>query len=479
MTTDKASMNASSLLLFGVNHKTAPIELREQIAIPAARLAEATRLLAETPGVREAMILSTCNRVELVVCPEAGAPDLTGFFHQFFSVDHSMLRPHVYEYREHEAVRHLFRVAASLDSMVVGEPQILGQVKEAYAVAKSVGGAKSGLDKLLQNAFNVAKRVRNETQIGSSSVSIASIAVDLAEKIFGSLDGKRVFLIGAGEMSELAARHLVERGARSIFVANRTLERAERLAAEFGGQVVPFDELYSSVERADIVITSTGASEHIFRREHGARFIHRRRNRPMFFIDIAVPRDVDPEMNRVEGIFLYDIDDLQSVAAANQTDRAKEALAAEAIIAAEVERYQRQLSALDAVPIIRNLQQAAETMRQSELRKAESRLRSHSAEAFSDAQWSAVEALTKAMMNKFLHPTLQAIKAAAAEGDAERLESYRATFDPGRAAAYLKSHPSAESHRAGAGVSGGVESARQAGGAGDAGPSEHDRERDS
>ena len=433
-------MSTARLLLFGVNHKTAPIELREKIAIPFERLAEATRSLAATRGVREAIIVSTCNRVELLVSTEAGgegAPNLIDFFNQFLAVDHSELRPHVYEYREQEAVRHLFRVASSLDSMVVGEPQILGQVKEAYSVAKSVGGAGSSLDRLMQIAFSVAKRVRNETEIGSSSVSVASIAVDLAEKIFGSLEGKKVFLIGAGEMSELAARHLVDRGARSIFVANRTLDRAVQLAAEFGGNVVEFQDLYNSVDRADIVITSTGSQQPIFLPEHGAQFIQRRRNRPMFFIDIAVPRDVDPEMNRVEGIFLYDIDDLQSVAAANQTDRAQEAIVAEAIVAAEVERYQRQLNTLDAVPIIRSLQQAAEMMRQSELRKAESgRLRD-----LSEEQWSAIEALTRAMMNKFLHPTLQAIKAAAAEGDMEKLESYRTTFDPQRAVAYLKSHP--------------------------------------
>ena len=215
MTADKAKMTAGNLILFGVNHRTAPIELREQIAIPAGRLAEATRSLVQTSGVREAMILSTCNRVELLVCCEAGAPDLMGFFNHFFLLDHSTLRPHIYEYREEDAVRHLFRVASSLDSMVVGEPQILGQVKEAYAVAKAVGGASSSLDRLLQNAFNVAKRVRNETEIGSSPVSVASIAVDLAQKIFGSLEGKKVLLIGAGEMSELAARHLV-RSRRAI-----------------------------------------------------------------------------------------------------------------------------------------------------------------------------------------------------------------------------------------------------------------------
>ncbi len=236
-------------------------------------------------------------------------------------------------------------------------------------------------------------------------------------------------------MSELAARHLVERGVRSIFVANRTFDHAVRLAAEFGGHVVRFDELYTSADRADIIITSTGSPEPIFRPEHGAQFIHRRRNRPMFFIDIAVPRDVDPEMNRVEGIFLYDIDDLQSVASSNQTNRAEEAEEAEAIISAEVERYQKQLSILDAVPVIRGLQQAAETMRLSELRKAEGRLLS-----LSDEQRSAVEALTHSMMNKLLHPTMQAIKAAASEGDIEKLESFRATFDPQRAAAYSSAH---------------------------------------
>jgi len=427
--------SADSLVLLGVNHKTAPVELREELAIPPERLSEATRVLAQTPGVREAMILSTCNRVELLVSPDGSALDLLGFFTKFFAVDHSTLEPHIYEYREHEAVRHLFRVASSLDSMVVGEPQILGQVKEAYTVAKSVGAVQKNLEKLLQNAFSVAKRVRNETEIGSFSVSIASIAVDLAEKIFGSLQNKKVFLVGAGKMSELAARHLVQRGASSIFVANRTQERAVSLAAKFGGNVIPFDNLYTTADRADIIITSTGSPEPIFRPEHGARFIHRRRNRPMFFIDIAVPRDVDPEMNRVEGIFLYDIDDLQSVAAANHTDRVKEAEQAETIISLEVERYRKHLSGLDAVPVIRSLQHSAEIMRQSELRKAENKLRDLSSE-----QWAAVEALTRGLMNKFLHPTLQAIKTAAADRDRDRLETFRSTFDVQRAANYFPAH---------------------------------------
>jgi glutamyl-tRNA reductase len=438
---DKTSMAAASLLLFGVNHRTAPVELRERLAISSEQLGTATRSLLQIPGVREAMIVSTCNRVEMLVCPHGDTPDLMRFLREFFAVDSSRLTPHVYEYRGRDAVRHLFRVASSLDSMVVGEPQILGQVKDAYTVAKSVGAVQSGLEKLLQSAFNVAKRVRNETDIGASSVSIASIAVDLAGKIFGSLERKKVLLVGSGEMSELAARHLVQRGASSIFVANRTPERAARLAAEFGGQVLRFSDLYASADQADIIITSTGSPTVIFRPEHGVQFIHRRRNQPMFFIDIAVPRDVDPEMNRVEGIFLYDIDDLQSVAASNQTGRAREAEQAEAIIELEVERYHKRLNSLDAVPLIRELQQVVEAMRQAELRRTEGRLRALSVEPLSDAQWAAVESLTRGMMNKFLHPTIQAIKSAASEGDMARLETLRSTFDR-TSAVYTAMHSS-------------------------------------
>jgi glutamyl-tRNA reductase len=294
---------------------------------------------------------------------------------------------------------------------------------------------QTALEKLLQSAFSVAKKVRNETEIGASSVSVASIAVDLAEKIFGSLTGKKVLLVGAGEMSELAARHLVQRGASRIFVANRTQERAVLLAAQFGGHVVRFDDLHTSADMADIVITSTGSSVPIFRPEHGEQFLHRRRNRPMFFIDIAVPRDVDPEINRVDGVFLYDIDDLQSVAESNRSGRARQAERAEAIIAEEVERYQRHLNTLDAVPVIRELQQSMETMRQAELRKLDGKR-----VAFSDDQWAAVEALTRSMMNKFLHPAMQAIKAAAAEGDATKLENLRAMFDRRRAEMYSTAH---------------------------------------
>ncbi|HEX3436688.1 MAG TPA: glutamyl-tRNA reductase [Pseudacidobacterium sp.] len=412
------------ILLTGVNHKTAPVELREQLAISPERLTEATRALHAFPGVHEAMILSTCNRVELLACHEASSPDLLGFLREFLGIDTTEVQPHIYEYRETDAVRHLFRVAASLDSMVVGEPQILGQVKESYAAARSVGAVQTHLEKLLQSTFTVAKKIRSETQIGSSSVSIASVAVDLAKKIFGALDGKRVLLVGAGKMSELAARHLMQQGAHSILVANRTYDRALRLAHQFQGHAVRFEDLYATADQADIIITSTGSQEHIFRRQHGQQFLHKRRNRPMFFIDIAVPRDIDPEINRVDGVFLYDIDDLQSVAAFHLDDRTREAQRAEAIISEEVLRFQRKSQVLNVTPMIVELQSTAEEMRQAELRRAHGRLQSLTPE-----QQAAVESLTRGLMNKFLHMPMQALKAAALEADTVMLEVLRAVFD--------------------------------------------------
>src|SRR4030088_2976605 len=273
--------------LIGVNHTSAPLELRERLAISESRLPDACRDLTAYPGIEEGMVISTCNRVELVTHTTNGAADLRGFLHEHFHLKAEELESHLYEFREDEAIRHIFRVAASLDSMVVGEPQILGQVKEAYATARAVGAVRAQLDQLLTRAFAVAKRVRTETAVGSSSVSIASVAVELAKKIFGSLNGKSVYLVGAGKMSELAARHLLAHGAASIFVSNRTYDRAIRLAPKFDGQAIEFSRLYDTCDKGDIVITSTGAPHAIFRREHGEVFMSRRKNRPMFFIVIA------------------------------------------------------------------------------------------------------------------------------------------------------------------------------------------------
>ncbi len=420
-----------TLMLVGVNHTTAPIEVRERLAISAARLADATRTLAHQPGIREAMILSTCNRVEFLIDRDV-SPDaqheiqhdliLPRFVHEYFAVAPASLAPHLYEFREREAIRHLFRVASSLDSMVVGEPQILGQVKQSWNVAREVGAIsssdalKSTLDPLLQRAFSVAKRVRSETRIGSTSVSIASVAVDLARKIFGSLTGKTVLIVGAGKMSDLAARHLIQQGAKTLLVSNRTEARAEAIAAALRTPaittgVIPFAQLHTEAHRADIVITSTGAGQ-IVTPAQARDILHRRRNRPMFFIDIAVPRDVDPAVNKVEGCFVYDIDDLQQLAAQNQASRGKEAEAAETIVSSEVDRYHQRRSSAPAVETIKQLQLSAESLRQQELARTAARL---SAEPFTPSQQAAVDALTRSLTAKLLHPQLTALREAPSE----------------------------------------------------------------
>lgn len=411
-----------SLSLLGVNHNSAPIDVRERLAIPQGSLADATRSLVHHPGVREGLILSTCNRVELLTEHES-ASDLRHFLAEYFAVPVDTLGPHLYEYQGREAVRHLFRVASSLDSMVVGEPQILGQVKESYTVAREVGGVSTTLERLLQSAFNVAKKVRTETEIGSTTVSIASVAADLAKQIFGSLRGKQVLLVGAGKMSELAARHLISQGATSLLVANRTPDRAQRLAEQFHGLAVPFADLQQHAPKADIIVTGTGAREHLFDVAGAQAILQKRRGRPVFFIDIAVPRDVDPAVNRVEGAFVYSIDDLQQVAAKNMSARAEEAAAAERIVSAEVDRYQQRLLSLDAVPGILSLQQHAEQLRIAELDRARHRLADLTPE-----QQQAVDALTRSLMSKFLHAPLTGMRKSANEGDAQTLSVLQRLF---------------------------------------------------
>jgi len=399
--------------LIGINHNTAPVEVREQMAVPESRLADALGKLVHHPGVEEGLILSTCNRVEVLAQTRNGSADLRSFLHGYFHLDPEKFAPHLYEYRERDAIRHLFRVTSSLDSMVVGEPQILGQVKEAYATARAVGAIHAQLDLLLTRSFAVAKRVRTETAVGSSAVSVASVAVELAQKIFGSLKGTHVCLIGAGKMSELAARHLQAHGAESIFVANRTYERATQLAAKFKGEAIHFSDIYEFCDKADIIISSTGAPVAIFRREHGERFLARRKNRPMFFIDIAVPRDVDPQMNKLDGIFVYDIDDLQQAVAAHTADRQREAERAEAIIQSEVERFLGRLQTLEVVPTIVSLQDHLETIRQAEIDRVRGRLGELSPE-----QELAIETLTRGIVNKIMHTPISTLKTAAREAEA-------------------------------------------------------------
>jgi len=414
-----------NLQLLGVNHRTAPVEVRERLAIPERKLPEALQKLMTIQGVNEGLILSTCNRVEIVAHTANGSTDLRHFLKQYFDIDPVPFERHLYEFRKEDAVRHVFRVASSLDSMVVGEPQILGQVKEAYATARAVGAVQSYLDLLLTRAFAVAKRVRTETAVGSSSVSVASVAVDLAGKIFGSLQGRHVCIVGAGKMSELAARHLIVQGAGPVFVANRTYERACALAERFGGQAIKFEKLYDHCERADIVITSTGAPVAIFRREHGERFLAKRKNLPMFFIDIAVPRDVDPEMNKLDGIFVYDIDDLQGAVSSHVQNRMQEAEHAESIIQMEVERFHARLQTLHVVPTIVSLQDQFETIRQAELDRVRGRLGKLTPE-----QEMAVDALTHGIINKIMHTPIRNLKNAAAGPEmATLVEAFRKIFN--------------------------------------------------
>ena len=420
----EGAVATEELLLVGLNHTTAPVELRERLAISTAQLPEATRVLVHQPGVHEAMILSTCNRVEFLVSHDTSASmaSLPRFLNEYFSVAQHTLQPHLYTFREGEAVRHLFRVASSLDSMIVGEPQILGQVKASWSVARDVGAARSRLDSLLQRAFSVAKRVRTETQIGSSSVSVASVAVELAKKIFGSLRGKTVLLVGAGKMSELAARHMIQHGATTLLVSNRTEIRAEKIADALRTPaittgVIPFGQLHEQAYRADIVVTSTGAGR-VFPVAAAEAMMNRRRNRPVFFIDIAVPRDVDPAVNEVEGCFVYDIDDLQQAAVENRAGRSREAEAAEQIVRTEVERYEQRAAASDVTHAIKTLQQSAEATRQAEVQRTLQRLRG---EPLTEAQLSAVEALTKSLMAKLLHAQVLSLR--------EGLEGSRAEAD--------------------------------------------------
>jgi glutamyl-tRNA reductase len=410
--------------IIGVNHNSAPLEVRERLAVTDSQLPDAVRSLVTQPGVDEGMVLSTCNRVEVLTSTRDGC-DLRGFLRSYFGINPESLNSHLYEYQQRDAVRHVFRVAASLDSMVVGEPQILGQVKEAYALARSLGAVNSGLEALLSRAFAVAKRVRTETAIGSSSVSVASVAVELAEKIFGSLEDRTVYLVGAGKMAELAARHLLGHGAGHIIVSNRTDQRAADLAETFGGEAAPFERLYQTAAHADIILTSTGAKEPLFRREHAETLRRGRKNRPLFFIDVAVPRNVAPEVNDLDGLFVYDIDDLQGLASKNTDDRKKEAERAEQIVDLEVERFAQRMKSLAVVPTILSLQEYCETIRQAEIDRVRGRLGEISPE-----QEAAVEAMTRGIINKLLHTPITTLKSTAAEPEASTIhEMIRRIFN--------------------------------------------------
>ncbi len=404
------------LLLTGLSHHTAPVEVRERLAIPESVLADALRMLLQIPGSDEAMILSTCNRVEIAVTVQSSdaAEGVRRFLAERNQSDPASLEAYIYELSDRDAIRHIFRVAASLDSMVVGEPQILGQMKAAYAAAHELGTLHGILDDVLTRAFGVAKRVRSETEIGRSAVSVSYAAVELARQIFGSLKGKTVLIAGAGKMSELAARHLHRSGCDRILVTNRTRRRAEEMAALFQGEVIDYDAWKPRLAEMDIVLTSSGAQDYILRKDEVKRAVDKRRNRPMFVIDIAVPRNVEPSVNELENVFLYDIDDLGKAVEENLKTRQKEAEDAEQIIDGEIDRLLNRWKAREVAPTLVKLQQQLDEMARAEMERVKGKLGT-----LTPQQEEALAAYTRGLLHKVAHGPLTEIRRAAALPDGE------------------------------------------------------------
>ena len=402
-----------NFLLVGMNHRTAPVEVRERMNIDESRLGPAVSDLVRRSGISEGLILSTCNRVEVVISAQEqvdAQPAVREFLTDFHHCDLNPYEKFFYWYRQQDAVHHLFRVASSLDSMLVGEPQILGQIKRAHAIAREAGALNGLLDETVMHAFTVAKRIRRETAIGSAAVSISYAAVELAKKIFGNLAGKTIFVIGAGKMSELAAKHLLRSGASSILVTNRTYERAVELAAAFHGTPIAFEQLFDHLAKADIVISSTGAPHFVVGKEQVEKLLAARRSRPIFFVDIAVPRDIDPAVNDLDNAYVYDIDDLEQVVDANKKQREREAVWAEEIVQQEVQKMMKRLASREVAPTIVALEDRLNQIRQLELDRHRARLNNLTPE-----QREALDALTKGIVNKILHGPITELKSGAGE----------------------------------------------------------------
>jgi glutamyl-tRNA reductase len=427
-------MMAGRLVVVGLSHKTAPVEVRERCAFPDEALKPALEEAVHVPGVGEAMIVSTCNRVELYAAAEASeaAESLRRFFVNYDAGgtrrlgDGRDVAPLLYAHEAQDAVRHLFRVASSLDSMVVGESQILGQVKQAYQIAIAAGTIGPVLGRTLPRAFSLAKRVRTETEVARASSSVASVAVDLARHIFGDLRDRQVLVLGAGKMGELAARHLIGAGAKRLTIVNRTPSRALAMAERLGGATVaataPWDDLDALLTKVDIVLCSTGATKPVIRRERAQKAMKARRGRWLFFIDIAVPRDVEPDVGSVENVYLYDVDALEQVVEQNLRGRESEAIAAERLVDEELKRFAEAEQALGVVPTIKLLR-----ARFLELAKAEAEKTLGKLQSLSEKERQMVGHMADAIVNKLLHAPLTALKKDP-NGD-ELAATVRALFD--------------------------------------------------
>jgi len=395
-----------NLILVGVNHKTTPVEIREKLAFTKGKIEESVDHLFNLPDIIEHTILSTCNRVEIYAranCQDSAIKSIKQFICDFHELSLVELEGHFYSYRNKEAVEHLFRVSSSLDSMILGEAQILGQVKEAYSLARDLRSTGLVLNQLFEKAFSIAKKVREETGIAERSVSISSAAVELAQKIFDDLENHTVMLVGTGEMAELAAKHLISYGVKTVYVTSRTYERAANLARMLNGSALDFEAFKNELHRADIVITSTSAPNFIIKKEIVEKAIHERKNKPIFFIDIAVPRDIEPDVNDLENVYLYDIDDLQVVVSANIKEREKEAENAMNFISQEVTKFNNWVGALDAVPTIIEIRKKAENIRKQEIEKTLKKI-SH----LSEDDKELLRQMSSSMINKILHkPTIK------------------------------------------------------------------------
>ena len=418
-----------SIVLVGINHKSAPVEVRERLAFSEDACSSGLRTLVDGEVVREALIVSTCNRVEVLA--ETGKEQLSETIdrvNQFLggggeALPRSFLETHLYQHTDDQAVRHLFRVTSSLDSMVVGEPQVLGQVRRAYSIALEAGTAGRIINRLVHHAFRVAKRVRTETGIGANAVSISYMAVELGKKIFNSLEGHTALLIGAGEMAELSARHLMGAGVARVLLANRTQARAAILAAELGGEAIDFDRLADHLPEADIIICSTAADEYVITEQMAREALARRRNRPSFFIDISVPRNIDPGVGKLSNVFVFDIDDLESVISSNIREREREAERAELIVESETMQFQQTLRVMDIGPTIGALRNKLHDIAKLELTRQRTRLGPLSAE-----QEAAIEALLVSTVNKISHPLLSHMRRSFDASDADAIQAWRDIF---------------------------------------------------
>lgn len=406
-----------SLMVVGLNHHTTPVEVREKLAFSEGMLRHALPRLVAAPSIQEGAIVSTCNRVEVVAWThdrrQAGQYIKT-FLAQEQGLPLQLFETHLYTHTDREAVRHMFRVASSLDSLVVGEPQILGQIKDAYAASASIGTLGTVLHRWFHKAFSVAKRVRSETGIAAKSVSVSSVAVELACRIFDQLSDKTALVIGVGEMSQQTIRHLQDKAIGTLLITNRTFQRAVELASACAGTVVPFEQFPRQLHLADVVIGSAGGSVHHLTSDLVLGALHERKRRPMFLIDLGVPRNFDPRLNNLENVFLYDIDDLEQIVADHKGERVREARKAEAIVSQEVEAFWQWYACRDLSPTIVALRHKAEAMRKHELEKALAGLKDCSPEVR-----RAIEGLSVSLMNKLLHPPIGYLKNHSRNGDAE------------------------------------------------------------